>query len=119
LGSSVTAVCNCGVTEDILVGGGAATFTTTCYFPCLCRKCRKVVQVNLFTSKKRCPACKTPGAIPYDAPELAGLPGSGSVVEWNTEDTLGRSLALSDGTYECPACGKMSLHFSDGGMLWD
>lgn len=45
--------------------------------------------------------------------------GSQVVASWNMEDALGRELLLSDGDYKCPACGAITLRFSDGGMLWD
>jgi Zn finger protein HypA/HybF involved in hydrogenase expression len=119
MGSAVTAACDCGLTANILVGGGMSTFTTECYFPCLCRGCRNIVQVNLLAPDRHCPACDTPNAIPYDSSSLSGTPGPHQVVEWNIADDLGRKLALNNGTYECPTCGEMSLRFSPGGMCWD
>lgn len=81
MGSSVTATCDCGLAADILIGGGALTFTTECSFPCLCRSCRNVVEVNLLVSDRRCPDCQTPDTVPYDSPDLVGLPGSRAVAE--------------------------------------
>ncbi len=96
-----------------------ATFETTCFFPCLCRACRSVVQVNLLDPEKLCPNCETSAVVPYDSQELSRSPGNDVVAEWNVPDILGRRLSLHDGTYECPSCGMMTLKFSDGGLLWD
>lgn len=119
MGSAVNATCTCGLATQVLVGGGMLTFETTCYFPCHCRQCRNVVQVNLLGSKKQCPHCRARHVIPYDSPELSGSPGKEVIAEWNVEDRLGRNLALTDGTYECPRCETMSLRFSCGGVCWD
>jgi len=112
MGTAVTAVCTCGVTAQILVGGGMATFETTCYFPGSCRSCRSVVQINMLARECQCPECEARDVIPYDDARLARAPGQRVVAQW-------RGLVLTDGDYECPSCGMPSLRFSDGGMLWD
>lgn len=119
MGSQVTAKCQCGVDASILVGGGMFDFMTTCYFPCLCERCRAVVQVNLLAKRKRCPQCKSTKVIPYDDPILSDGSGMRAVASWNMEDQLGRKLNLTDGNYRCPQCGQMTLHFADGGLCWD
>jgi hypothetical protein len=119
MGSGVTATCGCGLTVDIDIGGGMANFRTTCYFPSLCEACQDVVQVNLLARKLRCPDCKGENPIPYDDPRLLGSPGKNVVAAWNINENLGRSLALTDGTYFCPKCKNMSLQFRDSGLCWD
>jgi len=104
---------------SILVGGGMMNFQTTCLFPCLCENCHRIVEVNLLDKSLKCPACHAADPIPYDDPRLSGSPGDNHVVEWNTEDQLGRELVLTDGKYRCPKCGKMSLKFRDSGLFWD
>ena len=57
--------------------------------------------------------------MPYDDLRLSGAPGEYVVASWNMKRELGRELLLTDGDYKCPACGAMTLRFSDGGALWD
>lgn len=70
MGSEVIATCQCGVNTSIMVGGGMYNHMTTCYFPCLCERCRAVVQGNLLDKPNQCPQCKFTEAIPYDDPTL-------------------------------------------------
>ena len=119
MGSQVTAMCRCGLEVNVLIGGGMANFTTTCYFPCLCEACHKIVQVNLLAKTKQCPKCKSPALISYDDPRLSESPGTRVVADWNVQEQLGRYLMLTDGNYMCPKCNKMSLRFRDSGSLWD
>jgi len=119
MGSQVDATCACGLEATINIGGGMATFMTTCYFPCLCSKCRDVVQVNLLAKRRRCPHCRAGNLIPYDDPELSQDRGDEIIAEWNMEDELGRNLVLTDAHYKCPRCGEFSLVFSPGACLWD
>lgn len=119
MGSQVTATCRCGLEVNVLIGGGMANFTTTCYFPCLCEACHNIVQVNLFAKGKQCPKCKSPVPISYDDPRLSESPGERAVAEWNMQEQLGRELMLTDGNHMCPKCSKMSLRFRDSGLCWD
>ena len=119
MGSQVTATCRCGLEVNVLIGGGMANFTTTCYFPCLCEACHNIVQVNLLAKTKQCPKCKSPALISYDDPRLSESPGTRVVADWNVQEQLGRYLMLTDGNYMCPKCNKMSLRFRDSGSRWD
>jgi len=119
MGSQVTATCECGVRAEILIGGGMMDFTTTCYFPSLCDRCQTIVQTNLLAGDHRCPECGAADPIPYDDPRILGSPGEGTVAEWNMQERLGRELILTDGSYKCPKCGKMTLQFADSGLCWD
>jgi hypothetical protein len=89
MGCAVNANCPCGLATSSLVGGGMATFETTC-----------VVQVNLLDAEKHCPNCEASAVVPYDSQELSRSPGKDVVAEWNIPDILGRNLRLHDGTYE-------------------
>jgi len=119
MGSQVTAHCECGLDVSVLIGGSRANFRNTCYFPCLCEACQHVVQANLLAKPLVCPRCGTSKLTPYDDPGLKGSSGKEAMAEWNMERELGRVLILTDGTYKCPKCGKMTLRFFDGGLCWD
>lgn len=120
MGVQIEAICSCGVNTKVKVGGGMMDFTTTCHFPCLCNNCRNIVDANLLAKDLKCTKCRGHDLVPYDDPRLIGTPGSRNVAEWNMQDSLGRELVLTDGTYKCPKCGKMSLTFGDGvALLWD
>jgi Zn finger protein HypA/HybF involved in hydrogenase expression len=123
VGSSVKAICQCGLDEDILIGGGMANFTTTCFFPCLCETCYDVVQVNLLQKAKRCPKCGGRRVVPYDDPSLSQKSAESKreekwIASWNAEEP-GKTHVITDGAYKCPRCGNMALRFSEGKMFWD
>lgn len=119
MGSQVIAKCVCGYHAKSLIGGGMLNFTTTCYFPCLCENCERIVEANLLEKELHCPECKSLGCTPYDDPKLTGSSGEHSIVEWNVSELLGRMLVLNDGSYKCPNCGEMKLTFTSGGIDWD
>jgi DNA-directed RNA polymerase subunit RPC12/RpoP len=75
--------------------------------------------MNLLAKKPRCPDCGAANPVPYDNPQLLGSAGEHTVAEWNIEGRLGRGLILTDGSYRCPKCGKMTLRFSDTGLCFD
>jgi len=119
MGSQVTAICECGVEAKILIGGSMINFMTTCYFPCLCDSCHNIVQTNLLAKVPRCPECGTANPIPYDDPRILGSLGERTVAEWNMQECLARELILTDGSYKCPKCEKMTLQFTNNGLCWD
>lgn len=85
----------------------------------LCDNCRAVVQVDLLDGQTLCPKCKSTKITPYDDPRLSGPTGRTTVTEWNMVQELGRNLKLSDGSYRCPQCNQMTLHFTEGNTNWD
>lgn len=119
MGTEVTATCECSVNVTIPIGGGMGNFGTRCYFPCLCEGCHDIVKVNLLATIKRCPKCRSKNLVPYDDPRLSDSPGQHTVAEWSMQDELGRDLRLTDGNYRCPKCGKLTLRFTDSGVVWD
>lgn len=119
MGSAVTAVCKCGYEETFTIGGGMETFKKLCAFPALCKKCKRIVSANLLSKHPKCPKCKSTRIVPYDQDELRKRKGRHTVAEWCMEEELGRKLALTDGRYYCPACGKFELTFDDAGIDWD
>ena len=102
-----------------MIGGGMDDFKDTCWFPCLCKGCRSVEQVNVLAKPPVCPRCKSEEVIPYDWPEACGKRGKHEIAGWNVVDLLGRDLHLTDGTYLCPRCDRMTLRFEDTGLCWD
>ena len=119
MGSEVIAQCSCGLNTMSLVGGGMASHSKTCYFPCYCENCRTVVQANLLAKKQVCPQCKSTNVIPFDDPALSPGDGEHVVAEWNMNSQIGRDLKLTNGNYKCPQCGQMTLSFTDNGLNWD
>jgi len=119
MGSEVVAKCQCGVEAAILIGGGMSNFMTTCFFPCLCESCHRIVQVNLLDKPLKCSECGAGNPIPYDDPRLSDSPGHHRVAEWGMGEQPARKLILTDGKYKCPNCGTMGLEFSDSGLCWD
>jgi hypothetical protein len=121
MGTQVTATCPCGLTEDILIGGGMETFRTICCFPCLCEGCHSVVEVNLLARGKRCPNCKSRKVTPYDDPRLSESPGGATVVEWGiaTGVTItkytgsGGEVTVPDTTNGLPVTGIGDSAFRD------
>jgi predicted RNA-binding Zn-ribbon protein involved in translation (DUF1610 family) len=95
------------------------TFSTECFFPCLCQTCRKVSNVNLLQKRKpKCFTCKKPAVIPYDDPSLVKRQAKKQVASWS-EEKVGRVLILTRAKYLCPNCGKFALQFEEGGLEWD
>ncbi len=117
MGSTVIAQCPCGYEAELAVGGGRRTYRTICYFPCLCKGCRKLVQANLLADPLACPDCGSAEIVPYDQPELAGASGESQTAHWAMEHSLGRDLVLTDGTYRCPACESPTLRFLPWGLF--
>jgi LSD1 subclass zinc finger protein len=93
-------------------------FNTT-YFPCLCGKCREIVEANVSSRHLKCPLCKTTEIIPYGDPRVIGKKGKKRVADWYVEKEFGRVLRITDREYYCPKCGENNLQFRDGGVLWD
>lgn len=139
MGSQVKAICKCGVNKTILIGGGMMNFSFIEYFPCLCKDCEDVVQANLkensiellnpkefepdykgsFTRKiplserkLKCPKCKGSNVIPYNDDQIIGSVGDREVINWSGK-------ILTNGTYKCPKCNKMSLKFLPSFYMWD
>lgn len=119
MGSKVIATCDCGLSEGILIGGGMLNFTTTCLFPCCCKSCNNVVEVNLLFEDMKCPQCGSKDVIPYDNPSMVKSVGNELIASWNKKDELGRVLEITNGSYWCPKCKRPTLKFEDGGLLWD
>lgn len=93
-----------------------ATFMGLCAFPGYCAKCDRLVTVNLFDKPRRCPKKHRAEPVLYNDDALVGAVGNTVVASWNHD---GREMKLTDGSYFCPACHKVTLTFSDYGLMWD
>jgi Zn finger protein HypA/HybF involved in hydrogenase expression len=112
MGSQIKARCTCGLERTILIGGGMFTFESIEYFPCLCEDCKDVVQGNLKDEKLNCPSCNSLKVSPYNDKALIGKLGNKVIAQSFKNE-------LHDGTYKCPKCDKMSLHFIKGFLHFD
>ncbi len=119
MGSAVVAKCSCGLKVAIPIGCGMKDAATTTLFPCLCIACHSIVPVNLQAPAQHCPKCQSRAVISYDDPRLLQSPGNKKLVDWKTQEKLGRELVLTDGNYLCPKCSTMSLQFQESGLRWD
>ena len=117
-GDMVSAACPCGYQKKAMpIFGGFATYKTSCLFPALCRPTRTMVLGNLMapgTGAKDCPAADM---VFYNDPSLAPQKAGRAVATWNLPDGRG-SVALYEGGYLCPACGRRTLTFRHEGV-WD
>ncbi len=111
MGSQVKALCQCGVESEVLIGGGKLNFRKVQYFPCQCKNCKDVVQVNLKSRKLKCPNCKEV-VIPYNHSALVGVVGN-KIIAQSFDDIL------TNGTYQCPKCENHNLRFVSDHMRWD
>ncbi len=90
---------------------------TECAFPCHCPTCRKVVSANLLAVQPSCPDCGNTAIVSYENPSMIGVIGHEEVAGWTPPMDQSRRVALTDGTYLCPACGKKELRFTDDGCF--
>ena len=119
MGATVNAICRCGLNSEIRIGGGMSTFTYLCYFPCLCENCNDIVEVNLYDMHPQCPNCRGENLIPYDDKQVIAIEGDHNIVSWNANEKVDRELILTNGTYMCPKCKKMTLRFIGPILRWD
>jgi DNA-directed RNA polymerase subunit RPC12/RpoP len=112
MGSTVNVYCTCGVSKRLPVGGGMNSFKTLSYFPYACKDCNLVVAGNSRQEEPLCPKCSGKNLVRYDDPSL--LYKKGDEVTVRSGD-----LELTNGIYICAECGKPSLEFSEGHLLWD
>lgn len=118
MGSFVRATCECGYEHEFAIGGGMRDFLEVCLFPCLCRDCKRIVQVNLLDTPLSCSNCRSHNVVPYDHDELCEEQGLSDITSWSVE-RVGRELRLTDGRYHCPACASFRLRFQEGNICWD
>jgi hypothetical protein len=119
MGSIIRAVCPCGFsTANLYLGGGMSSFLRMCAFPVRCSACHRFDVVNLYDSPAECGGCHERTLIPYDDPILVSQPGNDEIFSWETEEELGRTPILTDGTYLCPLCDRPELKFQRWGN-WD
>jgi DNA-directed RNA polymerase subunit RPC12/RpoP len=112
MGTEVMAHCECGLDTTIMIGAGFADFPYVCLFPASCGNCKQVVQANLAEDPVRCPECCSTELSSYDKPALSKGDSTQTITRWGDH-------ILTDGHYQCPACGDMTLRFTESGLLWD
>lgn len=110
MGESVSFFCECGFEGSSRIGGGMNNFKEVCLFPCYCKKCKDIIEINLYSDMK-CKKC-TELTIAYTDPSLIGSSGEFNVTRWG-------DLEITSGNYKCPKCGEMSLHFKNIGLNFD
>ncbi|MDP3314383.1 hypothetical protein [Lutibacter sp.] len=118
MGSQVKVSCKCGLNKSILIGGGMESSSYECFFPCFCKNCSDVVEVNLLDLNPKCPECGEENIIAFDNRLLIGEKGKQVIESWHAFE-LGRELLLTNGTYKCPKCNTQNLRFSMGDLYWD
>jgi Zn finger protein HypA/HybF involved in hydrogenase expression len=112
MGSQVQATCECGFKETFSIGGGMLDSETFCAFPCLCRDCKRIVEVNLMDEPATCPDCKGENIEPYDNDALVKREGGNEVTSW-------MGFKLTDDPHYCPKCDSFRLRFTDTGLCFD
>jgi len=117
MGSIINAECGCGFKRQMYLGGGMRNFETHCAFPLYCGQCKILFAANLFQKQLSCPDCGGRDVVPYDDERVCQTRGR-VVFQWAAEHAIGRALALTDGGYLCPQCGRFTLSFSMAGC-WD
>ena len=122
MGSMLRASCDdCGLEQELLVGGGMMDFTTTAAVPAGCTTCHRLVTVN---TKLAAPhPCMTDGCAgsPAIIGEITGSVDHGidrSVFDWLVDDDTGTRYVLGGGPHPCPVCGHSRLTFEMTGF-WD
>lgn len=117
-GDIVSASCPCGYSRQRMnLFGGLTNFRTTCRFPALCRSTRAIALGNLLDPAAGAGDCPAPDMTFYTDPSLAPEHPGRPVAVWNLPDGRG-TVALFEGGYVCPACGRRTLTFRHEGF-WD
>jgi hypothetical protein len=120
MGSVVQAMCGaCGLTRDMALGGGFASYFTSCAVPAGCRACRRLVIVDARVPAPHACPTRTCHGTALMLGELVGpgIPGGGAFVfDWRIDDHT--TYLLAAGPHPCPACGAARLTFGLTGT-WD
>lgn len=119
MGLRVIATCKCGYCAVADVGYGMLNPLTLCFFPCMCERCKNVVQVNILDVQPECPLCKSKNVTPYNDPKLSDGAGEEMVVLVNIPYMKCSNFVLTDGNYLCPKCQNVMLRFTKSDMVWD
>ena len=112
MGEQVKAKCECGLTAEILTGGGMLNHLTVDYFPFFCNSCDDVVQGNLKDKTPSCPNCHSFQILSYKNADLRENSRKNIISDQFSNE-------LTEGYYTCPRCNKMQLQFFPGNILWD
>jgi len=120
MGIGVRVTCACGGAATYPLGP-APRVPAQCFFPFLCRACRRMSVSDVTSRAVACDHCGSPDVVPYGHPEAMRAAGPTIVLDCARYDTAwpAASLRLTDGQYFCPACGEFTLSFAGTGLLWD
>ena len=70
MGSLVRAMCSCGYSESVAVGGLRADYLHVSRFPFLCRDCKRVFSGDLYQYRNTCADCSGDKVLSYRHPSL-------------------------------------------------
>ena len=118
MGCTAIASCPCGYDSGELLIGQGMTGPDPCYFPAYCKEGDHLVEVNINYDPRCCPAGHKTEPMPYNARPLTKTIGPTVVADWNWLDEKNH-LALTDGSYFCPACHQYTLTFREGITMLD
>lgn len=112
MGMMIEALCDaCGSEDHVTIGHGLRGGNSYSGWPVACWECGRVRGANTRQIPLRCTTCKSEDVAPYiEGPIMTA--GTRTVESWE-------QLKLTDGDCLCPNCGRRSLHFHGGGILFD
>lgn len=111
MGDSRRAICKCGFSQSVRVGGNQTTFHEDSSFPFLCDQCG-IVDINIAKVERICPFCASPQIVQYGlAPASLSWEGFPHL-QW------GECKAHSEGNL-CPQCRQYSLIFKSPDFFFD
>ncbi len=114
-GDIITAECECGFKNTMMLGGGKLNFETVFLFPYYCTECSEMKVLNALSESHCCDKCNSGNVIPYDDESLR-LHFSNNVVFSRSVDTV--IHILYDDFYFCPKCKEFKMKFTQTGN-WD
>lgn len=104
MGTIYTAICECGLCNEVFTGGGILPGMDK--FPFLCESCHDITTVNLLDQQWQCLECHSIRVIPYDA-----ILSNSANKNWTVMDEQNRERKLTQENFRCPRCGQMTLRF--------
>ena len=115
MGVLVQSYCReCGLGNEISIGGGMLNHKTVAYFPCYCTSCEISILANMFLHPQSCSYCGELIKTYLDS-SLSKGNGQHNIVTWNMVNYPREGdvteLSLDDGDYFCPHCKAFGLNF--------
>ena len=115
MGSLVQSSCReCGLEQEIRIGGGMLNHKTVADFPCCCPGCSNLITANMFLNPQSCADCGEEIQTYLD-PSLSSGNGQHKICIWNMlnfpHSGGSTELYLDDGDYLCPHCKTFGMRF--------